>query len=96
MSGASGKVPAAIHLAPEAARDGPIARLRDGDVVRMDATTGELTVLAEDFDSREPVRADLSDASGGLGRELFEPFRRIVGHADQGCSIFFGDVVAAS
>lgn len=96
MSGASGKVPAAIHLAPEAARDGPIARLRDGDVVRMDATTGELTVLAEDFDSREPVRADLSDASGGLGRELFEPFRRIVGHADQGCSIFFGDDVAAS
>ena len=96
MSGASGKVPAAIHLSPEAARDGPIARLRDGDVVRMDATTGELNVLAADFDDRTPVQAELSESSGGLGRELFEPFRQIVGHADQGCSIFFGDYVEES
>lgn len=57
MSGASGKVPAAIHLSPEAAKGGPIARLRDGDIVRLDAMAGTLDVLvdASDFAAREPV-----------------------------------------
>jgi len=84
MSGASGKVPAAIHVAPEAATGGPLARLRDGDIVQLDAVAGTLTVLAEDFDSRAPVTADLSANEFGIGRELFAAFRRHVGPADTG------------
>ena len=84
MSGASGKVPAAIHVAPEAAAGGPLAKLRDGDVVRLDAVAGTLTVLAPDFDSRTPVVADLSANEFGIGRELFAAFRRHAGSADTG------------
>jgi phosphogluconate dehydratase len=84
MSGASGKVPAAIHVSPEAACGGPLARLRDGDVIRLDATAGTLTVLADDFDAREAVVADLSANSHGVGRELFEVFRRNAGPATSG------------
>ncbi len=84
MSGASGKVPAAIHVAPEAACGGPLARLRDGDVVRLDAVAGTLTVLAPDFDSRLAVTADLSANEHGIGRELFAAFRRHAGSADTG------------
>ncbi|MGL4321265.1 MAG: dihydroxy-acid dehydratase, partial [Paracoccaceae bacterium] len=84
MSGASGKVPAAIHVSPEAACGGPLARLRDGDVIRLDATAGTLTVLAPDFDSREPVMADLSANGFGVGRELFDVFRRNAGPATSG------------
>jgi phosphogluconate dehydratase len=87
MSGASGKVPAAIHVSPEAACGGPLARLRDGDVVRLDAVAGTLTVLADDFDSRSPVTADLSENGYGIGRELFEVFRRNVGSADTGAAL---------
>jgi phosphogluconate dehydratase len=88
MSGASGKVPAAIHVAPEAADGGPLARLRDGDLVRVDAVAGRLDVLEPDFDSREPVRPDLSANGWGLGREMFELFRRNAGHATTGgCSV---------
>ncbi len=84
MSGASGKVPAAIHVAPEAACGGPLARLRDGDLVRLDAVAGTLTVLAPDFDTRAPVTADLSANEHGVGRELFAAFRRHAGSADTG------------
>ena len=84
MSGASGKVPAAIHVAPEAAAGGPLAKLRDGDVVRLDAVAGTLTVLAPDFDSRTPVTADLTGNEFGIGRELFAAFRRGAGSADTG------------
>lgn len=87
MSGASGKVPAAIHVSPEAARGGPLARLRDGDVVRLDADAGTLTALVPDFDSRPLVTADLSANSWGTGRELFEAFRRTVGTADTGGAV---------
>ncbi len=86
MSGASGKVPAAIHVAPEAASGGPLARLRDGDVVRLDAVQGTLTALVPDFDSRTPVVADLSANEHGIGRELFAAFRRSVGSADTGAA----------
>ncbi|MDE3237392.1 MAG: phosphogluconate dehydratase [Paracoccaceae bacterium] len=86
MSGASGKVPAAIHVSPEAADGGPLARLRDGDIVRLDADAGRLEVLAEDFDSRTPVTADLSANHFGTGRELFEVFRRNVGPATSGAA----------
>jgi phosphogluconate dehydratase len=87
MSGASGKVPAAIHVAPEAASGGPLARLRDGDIVRLDATAGRLEVLAPDFESRTPVVADLSANEHGIGRELFAAFRRHVGPADEGGAV---------
>jgi phosphogluconate dehydratase len=84
MSGASGKVPAAIHVAPEAAAGGPLARLRDGDILRLDAVAGTLTALVPDFDQREPLMADLSANEHGIGRELFAAFRRHAGTADTG------------
>ena len=87
MSGASGKVPAAIHVSPEAAAGGPLARLRDGDIVRLDAVAGTLSVLAADFDTRTPVTADLSANSHGMGRELFEAFRRSVGTSETGAAV---------
>lgn len=87
MSGASGKVPAAIHVSPEAAVGGPLARLRDGDVVRLDAVAGTLTALVPDFESRTPVTADLSANSWGIGRELFEAFRRNVGNSTEGAGV---------
>jgi len=87
MSGASGKVPAAIHVCPEAACGGPLARLQDGDIIRLDATAGTLTCLAPDFATRAPVVADLSANRHGIGRELFEAFRRNVGTADTGAAV---------
>ena len=87
MSGASGKVPAAIHVAPEAAAGGPLARLRDGDIVRLDAVAGTLSVLAEDFDQRSAITVDLSGNEHGIGRELFAAFRRHVGSADTGAAL---------
>ena len=85
MSGASGKVPAAIHLSPEAARGGPLARLRDGDRVRLDAEAGTLEVLEADFDSRPPTPF-ASEQQHGLGRELFSLFRANVGDAEDGAA----------
>ncbi|MFZ9198074.1 MAG: phosphogluconate dehydratase [Paracoccaceae bacterium] len=86
MSGASGKVPAAIHVSPEAACDGPLARLQDGDVIRLDAVAGTLDVKA-DLTARTPARPDLSANGFGIGRELFEPFRRTVGTAETGAAV---------
>ena len=90
MSGASGKVPAAIHVTPEAADGGAIARIRDGDMIRLDAETGELTVLvdAAEFAARPVATEDLSASHYGMGRELFAGFRALVGAADQGASVF--------
>ena len=87
MSGASGKVPAAIHVSPEAAKGGPLARLRDGDIVRLDAVAGTLSVLTADFESRTPVTADLSANRHGMGRELFEAFRQSVGTSETGAAV---------
>ena len=91
MSGASGKVPAAIHVTPEAKAGGPIARVREGDMIRVDGENGTLEVLvaAAEFEAREPVQPDLSANEYGLGRELFAPFRASVGTADHGASVFF-------
>ncbi len=86
MSGASGKVPSAIHVSPEAALAGPLARVRDGDLLRVDAVAGVLENLADGFDQRAPVTPDLSANSHGLGRELFELFRQNVGPATEGAS----------
>ncbi|MBT8474090.1 MAG: dihydroxy-acid dehydratase, partial [Alphaproteobacteria bacterium] len=87
MSGASGKVPAAIHVSPEAAKGGPIAKLRDGDLVRVDAVAGTLEVLAPDFDARDLVTADLSANRYGTGREMFERFRQSCGLAADGAGV---------
>jgi len=87
MSGASGKVPAAIHVSPEAACGGPLARLRDGDVVRLDAVAGTLTALMPGFDARPLVEADLSANEHGIGRDLFGAFRQYVGPATEGAAL---------
>ncbi|CUH66635.1 Phosphogluconate dehydratase [Thalassovita gelatinovora] len=87
MSGASGKVPAAIHISPEAMAGGPLARVRDGDVIRVDAVTGILENLTEDFATRDAVHPDLSGNSHGIGRELFETFRENVGLATDGAAV---------
>ena len=89
MSGASGKVPAAIHLTPESAAGGPLARVRDGDVIRLDAQTGQLLLLvpAHELAAREPAAmpASLASANGlGLGRELFAGMRRHALSAEEG------------
>jgi phosphogluconate dehydratase len=89
MSGASGKVPAAIHVTPEAADGGAIARLRDGDIIRLHAPAGRLDVLvnAEEYASRTPVSVDLSANQVGLGRELFQMFRATAKPADMGAGV---------
>ena len=83
MSGASGKVPAAIHVCPEAADGGPLSLLRDGDMIRLDATKGTLETLT-DLTGRTPAPADLSGNGNGVGRELFDVFRRNVGLSAEG------------
>ena len=90
MSGASGKVPAAIHVTPEAVSGGAIARIRDGDPLRLDAEKGTLNYLGDEreFASRTPAIRDLRDAHEGLGRELFSRFRHFAGPADAGASLF--------
>lgn len=90
MSGASGKVPAAIHVTPEALDGGPIAKLRDGDLIRLDSENGTLEVVmpASEFAARSLATADLSANNFGMGRELFGVFRQFAGRADQGASVF--------
>lgn len=87
MSGASGKVPAAIHLSPEALDQGPIARLRDGDVITLDADAGLLQVASDEFLKRDNVEFN-NKSDVGMGRELFAGFRSKVGSAEEGASIF--------
>jgi phosphogluconate dehydratase len=92
MSGASGKVLAAIQVTPEAVDDGVIGRIKDGDVVRVDAVEGVLTVSADDDPAqREPVTRDLSEGHYGMGRDLFATFRQSVSGAESGGTIFSRD-----
>ncbi|MGV3563037.1 MAG: phosphogluconate dehydratase [Nocardioides sp.] len=90
MSGASGKVPAAIHVTPEAALGGVLARLRDGDLVTVDADAGLLTVADVETVLARPATgaAPTAQEFAGTGRELFAMFRATVGPADQGASVF--------
>jgi phosphogluconate dehydratase len=83
MSGASGKVPAAIHVTPEAAAGGALAQVRDGDMIRLDAAAG---VLAIEADLQGRPLAPTPAGGEGYGRELFSVFRRAVGAADEGAS----------
>ncbi len=86
MSGASGKVPSAIHVCPEALDGGPLARIADGDMVRVDATNGTLDCLTEGALDRANMMPDLSSNTHGTGRELFEVFRAHVGRAEAGAT----------
>ncbi len=90
MSGASGKVSSAIHVTPEAAVGGPLARIEDGDLIVVDPDNGvlEARVDARDLDEREDVLADLAAYDEGVGRELFATFRANVTSADEGAIIF--------
>ncbi len=92
MSGASGKVLAAIHVSPEAACGGALARLRDGDLVRIDGEAGVLEVLVDDaeFAARAPASFDLAANRFGVGRELFGLMRRAVSSAEEGACALFG------
>ena len=88
MSGASGRVPAAIHVTPEAAAGGALARVQDGDIVTVDCETGTLTVHVEEAALAARPNAPVPDAQTGWGRELFGAFRDNVSDADCGASIF--------
>jgi phosphogluconate dehydratase len=89
MSGASGKVPAAIHIVPEAAHGGPIARIRDGDVITLDVKNGKLSidVEPEDFDARPLVPFKSNQNRIGFGRDLFGAFRQHCGSAEAGAGV---------
>ncbi len=87
LSGASGKVPAAIHLSPEALDDGPIHAIEDGDVIRIDGHHGSVEILSSEFEERlKQEREPLNTAANasGVGRELFAGFRKLAGPADEG------------
>jgi phosphogluconate dehydratase len=91
MSGASGKVAAAIHVTPEALNGGAIAKIKNGDVIRLDAQQGvlELKVDARTLQQREPATHDLTESHHGLGRELFALMRRQVSDSESGATAFF-------
>lgn len=90
MSGASGRVPAAIHLTPEAAAGGPLARLRDGDMICLDCAEGllEAEVDPGEWAVRPMVEEDMSGSHAGQGRELFAVLRQQVTAADEGARVF--------
>jgi len=90
MSGASGKVPAAIHVTPEVLAGGPLGRVRTGDLIRLDAETGILEVLvdAAEWSARTVEAADLSANQSGMGRELFAVLRASVSAAEEGGTSF--------
>ena len=90
MSGASGKVPAAIHVTPECLAGGPLARVRDGDLVVLDGERGllEVRVDAAEWQARQPAVADLSESRHGMGRELFAAFRANARGAEEGAVTF--------
>jgi phosphogluconate dehydratase len=92
MSGASGAVPAAIHITPECASGGPLAKVRDGDVIRLDCNAGvlEAQVPAQTWAVRELATADLRPNAYGMGRELFSLFRSHAAGAEQGGGVRIG------
>jgi len=89
MSGASGKVPAAIHVTPEALDNTLLKKIRDGDMLRLDANEGVLQLLVDEkvLAARTVETPDLSANSRGIGRELFHVFRRMVSSADSGATV---------
>ncbi|MEG3768240.1 phosphogluconate dehydratase [Alteromonas sp. 14N.309.X.WAT.G.H12] len=93
MSGASGKVPAAIHVTPEAYKGGLLAKVQSGDMIELNTTTGELTLLVDEetLAARAPAEANLAHHQIGMGREMFAGFRATLSGAEEGaCSLFVG------
>ena len=90
MSGASGKVPSAIHFSPEAADGGVLAKIEDGDMIRFDIENGMIALLVEDDEitKRQCATSDLSSNRYGFGRELFVSMRQCVGSAEEGACVF--------
>ena len=89
MSGASGKVPAAIHMSPEAAAGGSIAKIRDGDIIRLNAVVGSMNVLVDDDEWGKRKVVEMSEEQKinngqGIGRELFGNMRKNVLSAEEG------------
>lgn len=94
MSGASGKVPSAIHMCPECADGGPLAKVHNGDIIHLNTRTGEVNVLLDEaeFSTREPALNVRNDHHFGMGRELFGVFRQNATPAEHGaCNLFFND-----
>jgi phosphogluconate dehydratase len=89
MSGASGKVPAALHVTPEAMEGGPLARIRDGDIIRLDADAGVLEAVVDPAVLRGRAPATSVGVNQGFGRELFDHMRRGVSSAEAGASVLF-------
>ncbi len=100
MSGASGKTPAAIHVSPEALAGGPLAHVRDGDIIRLDADAGVLTTVGvPDLAARPAAARSEAQAQGsgwGYGRELFAAFRHVVSTAEEGASVCFAPPVGST
>ena len=90
MSGASGKVPAAIHVSPEVLAGGPLGRVRTGDLIRLDAGQGILQALVDpvEWDARSCEAVNLFTNGIGMGRELFAVFRHAISAAEQGATTF--------
>lgn len=87
LSGASGKVPSILHVCPEAYKGGPLCRVADGDIIRIDAENGKIEVLT-DITGRPDYHPDLSSEHHGSGREWFSVFRHAVSSAEEGATIF--------
>jgi phosphogluconate dehydratase len=88
MSGASGKVPAAIHMTPEASLGGALARIRNGDVVCLDSLAGTLTIDAADLATRDNAPRPVGKRQAGFGRQLFDNLRAQTSSAESGASLF--------
>ena len=96
MSGASGKIPAAIHVSPEAAAGGPLAFVKDGDVIALDAASGRLECQVEpEIWSARQLQSATMDSSSGIGREYFGVFRQAVTGAEEGASVLFPALAGA-
>ena len=89
MSGASGKVPAAIHLVPEASQGGPLGKIQTGDVIRLDATTGELSAHIDETELKSRTEAQAPNVPGTVGRGLFSNNRLAISSAEEGASSLF-------
>ena len=94
MSGASGKVPCAIHVSPEALGGGPIGKIRDGDVIRVDAATGELQAMVDEHEWATRLQAAAPEPSDGMGRELFGLMRANANEAERGGSALLATMYA--
>ena len=91
MSGASGKVPSVIHLCPECESGGPLAKVRNGDIISLNLQTGDVNVLLDDteFNAREPLPNSAKNHHYGMGREMFGGFRLGASSAETGASNLF-------